>query len=120
MEPWTQKDYFNFYASKSEEDLVVMARTAYVDLSGAPLYTFPSYSGVPTRKPHVVVRLCQSQGFTPSKKQLQEMVATERAERRREQVARTRANRERAAAAESEAAEEEKVDGKVALNRRSA
>ena len=120
MEAWTQKDWFNFYSGKSEEDLVEMARTAYVDISGAPLYTFPNHFGGPTLKPHVVVRLCQSRGFTPSKKQLQEMVATERAERRREQVARTRANRERAAAAESEAAEEEKVDGKVALNRRSA
>ena len=96
------KEWFDYYSWSSYDELDEMARTRNVDLSGRPLHTIygePGYG-----KPHLVTRLSQSRGYTPSKNELEKMLERDefysraelaRADERRKRDERARASCER-------------------------
>ena len=118
MDSFTPKEWFDYYATLRDDELDEMARARNVDLSGRTLHNGYGYTGY--MKPHLVTRLSQSRGYTPSKNELEKMLERDwsiylkaaelaRADERRKRDERARASCERRwlqAAAEAKAAGE--------------
>ena len=104
MDSFTPKEWFDYYATLRDDELDEMARARNVDLSGRTLHNNYGYTGY--MKPHLVTRLSQLRGYTPSKNELEKMLERDwsiylkaaepaRADERRKRDERARASCER-------------------------
>ena len=97
MESRTPKEWFDYYATLRMDELDVMVRTRNVDLSACPSHHLrdPFYG-----KEHLVTKLSQSHGYTPTQKELEEMLRKSFSWRERDERARASCERRWLQAAE--------------------